>query len=573
MMEGVSASLLCSLCDSVCKRGTRMKCCGTRACRACAVLKINKTKKCWNQDCAKENVIADNDLENDHMLRKAVEHFHKNGKMEPVHEEILQRCNDVSGEKKLKVDEEEKDPMAMEMKSEKKSVTDEEENPPMNTNTQEKKLGKYEEKKGSLTVKSDIKLVNIAAKKSPTEPKSEKKLGKDEAMEKAPMTAKIEKKLGKDEGKKTPMIMSEKFNQPCRFAEKCKRKTCLFVHDKPIYKSNGKPCKFGTLCFRKDSCLFEHPKVNKPCKFGAGCTNKSCSFDHCPSSKARAMLALKRGMVPTGGDLRTVISHRKGMRGAMDRGGVMGDKMASFQMGMNPNLEQMLNMKVELDSMIGNVISSRRASSSGMASSGVGYGKGAYHGGGYGKEVYDRGQYGGGAGGYGEEVYDRGQYGKEVYGGGAGGYGKEVFDGGQYGKKVYDGGQYGKEVYDSGEFIKEEYGGGRYANGGYDGGGYGNGAGGYGKEVFGGGDYGKRDHGGGGYGNEAYGKGQYGGGYGKRAYEEGYGGGGYGQKVYCGERRYEGDGYSGGYGEEEYRGRDYGKRGHGGGGYSQEDYG
>ena len=75
MAEGIATSLLCSLCDEVCKRGIQMKCCGTRACRSCAVLKINKIKKCWNEECGQEVISPENHLKNDNLLRKAVEQF------------------------------------------------------------------------------------------------------------------------------------------------------------------------------------------------------------------------------------------------------------------------------------------------------------------------------------------------------------------------------------------------------------------------------------------------------------------------------------------------------------------
>ena len=91
MAEGIATSLLCSLCDEVCKRGAQMKCCGTRACRSCAVLKINKIKKCWNEECGQEVISPENHLKNDNLLRKAVEQFLKNGNMNPDHEKMPKR--------------------------------------------------------------------------------------------------------------------------------------------------------------------------------------------------------------------------------------------------------------------------------------------------------------------------------------------------------------------------------------------------------------------------------------------------------------------------------------------------
>jgi len=87
MVDGVATEILCGICDEVCKRGTRVKCCGAKACRACAVLKIVKEKKCWDEDCAKK--IGKDHLFNDLNLRKAIEHFNKNGKLTEAMEKLL----------------------------------------------------------------------------------------------------------------------------------------------------------------------------------------------------------------------------------------------------------------------------------------------------------------------------------------------------------------------------------------------------------------------------------------------------------------------------------------------------
>merc|ERR1712172_418029 len=151
------------------------------------------------------------------------------------------------------------------------------------------------------------------------------------------------------------------------------------VEAKPAAKGNGKPCKFGSLCTKKDVCKFDHPKINKPCRFGAGCTTKGCKFDHSPSSKAlnRAMGALKTGR-PMGGDLRNKLASRGPMGGGMRRMGGMRSRMNEMAMdddwdnmgGRNTNLAQMQKMKEELESMMKNVMG---RSSGGGAGMGGGY--------------------------------------------------------------------------------------------------------------------------------------------------------------------------------------------------------
>jgi len=340
MVEGIATELLCFVCDEVCKRGAQMKCCGTRACRACAVLEINKNKKCWNKQCGKEDVSAATHLKNDDLLRKAVEHFLKNGKMDPAHEKMLKKSN-----------------------------------------------GK----------------------------KEKKEVGKEDTEKKE---------------KKVPVDVVEKFKQQCVYGEKCYRKGCLFVHDKQTLaekkkvadarqRGNGSAMNKANTSKKMDDSRFYHPKTNKSCRFGAGCTSKwSCKFDHSSSSKAldRAVLALKSGIKPMGGDLRFSLSNNymrramAGMGGGMlpmgDRmagmggfnGGMvpMGDRMAGMEeriavmkmrmreMGRdgNNNVEQMIRMKEDLDRMMTNVLAERRTSLGGM--------DGEYGGGGYGSNFSGR---------------------------------------------------------------------------------------------------------------------------------------------------------------------------------------
>ena len=73
MVDGIATELLCSICDEVCKRGVKFRCCSMRACRACATIKLSKNKKCWNEKCGKENIVPETDLINDVLLRKVRE--------------------------------------------------------------------------------------------------------------------------------------------------------------------------------------------------------------------------------------------------------------------------------------------------------------------------------------------------------------------------------------------------------------------------------------------------------------------------------------------------------------------
>jgi len=64
--------LNCGLCKEMCKRGAKIDCCGARACRACAIKEITKSRLCWS--CSKPGRSSEN-LVNDDLLRSAVEHF------------------------------------------------------------------------------------------------------------------------------------------------------------------------------------------------------------------------------------------------------------------------------------------------------------------------------------------------------------------------------------------------------------------------------------------------------------------------------------------------------------------
>merc|ERR1740123_1158151 len=262
MVDGLATELLCTVCDEVCKRGAQMKCCGARACRACAVLKINKNKKCWNDECGQEDITAVNDLQNDDLLRKAVEYFNKNGKMNPAHEKALKKTKDGK--------------------------------------VQGKKDGEKKEKKAPVDVGEKFNQPCTFGEKCRRGPlclfvHDTETLGD-----------KIKKAKLREEGNGKPCKKgAECTNEKCKFGhphvpipkakkekkEKGEKKVvkgkkgekAAKVEAKPAAKGNGKPCKFGSLCTKKDGC----------------------KFDHSPSSKAlnRAMGALKTGR-PMGGDLR-----------------------------------------------------------------------------------------------------------------------------------------------------------------------------------------------------------------------------------------------------------------------------
>merc|ERR1719186_861977 len=60
----------CSLCKGTCKRGVKLSCRGVRACRACAVLAVTKTRKCWRLACG--HAITTQDIVNDHEMRQKI---------------------------------------------------------------------------------------------------------------------------------------------------------------------------------------------------------------------------------------------------------------------------------------------------------------------------------------------------------------------------------------------------------------------------------------------------------------------------------------------------------------------
>jgi len=76
--------LKCSVCEEICKRAVSMSCCGKAACRACAVKKLTAKRECWIESCSAIGKSSD-ELENDDLVREAIEHFKKHGEMDMTH--------------------------------------------------------------------------------------------------------------------------------------------------------------------------------------------------------------------------------------------------------------------------------------------------------------------------------------------------------------------------------------------------------------------------------------------------------------------------------------------------------
>jgi len=86
MSEKEKYLISCEICKEICKRGVSVKCCGTKACRACATKKVTSTRSCWNESCRVP--MKTDDLINDENLRTAVNNF-KAGI--PIPEDILKQ--------------------------------------------------------------------------------------------------------------------------------------------------------------------------------------------------------------------------------------------------------------------------------------------------------------------------------------------------------------------------------------------------------------------------------------------------------------------------------------------------
>lgn len=68
-------TIKCSLCEGTCRRAIKMRCCGVRACRGCAVLKVTKTRECWMWECSRK--ISSEDIMNDEELRQKISNLYK----------------------------------------------------------------------------------------------------------------------------------------------------------------------------------------------------------------------------------------------------------------------------------------------------------------------------------------------------------------------------------------------------------------------------------------------------------------------------------------------------------------
>jgi len=399
MVEGVATELLCSVCDEVCKRGAQMKCCGVRACRACAVLKINKTKKCWNEECGQEDISAVNDLKNDATLRTAVEYFNKNGKMNPAHEHLLKKTKAAPADKKKAAK-----AKANGEKKEKKEPID-----PAERFEQPCTYGEKCKRKMCLFV-HDTETVGDKIKAAKLrEEGNGKPCNKGAECTKAKCAfghppvprPKAEKKAKPAKGEKAKPAKGEKA-KPAKGG------------DKPAAKAagNGKPCKFGALCKKKDTCKFDHSKKAS----GGGALQRAMSSAAGPRRGGDLRAKISGGMGPGSrrpmGGMRTPMGgmgfERRPMGGmgysGMSMGGMgggMGGRMDDdYNMGGgdsgNMNLAQMQKMKAELENMMANVMDKQGGGGMG------GYG-GGNMGGGYGGSPMGRssGGMGGGYGGYG----------------------------------------------------------------------------------------------------------------------------------------------------------------------------
>jgi len=83
----------CSICKEMCKRASKMKCCGKKAgsaCRACAIKHVTGNRKCWNCGTSANT----SDVINDEELRAKVDKHHKDNKafMEGLSTGELLKC-------------------------------------------------------------------------------------------------------------------------------------------------------------------------------------------------------------------------------------------------------------------------------------------------------------------------------------------------------------------------------------------------------------------------------------------------------------------------------------------------
>jgi len=75
MTAAVPEKIQCKICSAVCKRGVRVGCCNTIACRSCATKSITTNRVCWNENCKTE--VTTSQLINDENLRQQADKFSK----------------------------------------------------------------------------------------------------------------------------------------------------------------------------------------------------------------------------------------------------------------------------------------------------------------------------------------------------------------------------------------------------------------------------------------------------------------------------------------------------------------
>lgn len=98
--------LSCSICGDICKRAVLTRCCQATACRACAIKTITMVRECWVGSCRTVGV-ATKDLDNDDVMRQAVDQYKDNGQVDQgLLEELKGRLIKESEYKEMDIKEE-----------------------------------------------------------------------------------------------------------------------------------------------------------------------------------------------------------------------------------------------------------------------------------------------------------------------------------------------------------------------------------------------------------------------------------------------------------------------------------
>jgi len=97
-----SAILACSVCGDICHRAILTRCCEASACRACAIKKITSARSCWVVECLREGV-ATKDLDNDEVMRKAVDQYKNKGQVDPGLLEELRGRREKKGKGSIEI--------------------------------------------------------------------------------------------------------------------------------------------------------------------------------------------------------------------------------------------------------------------------------------------------------------------------------------------------------------------------------------------------------------------------------------------------------------------------------------